>query len=416
MSFRQIYSFAWSLTGFLWFLFTITTMPSSTSAQESDNIDVPPLPTGPRLRTIGTNIPRIVSRNGAASLTLAEPLAIGIATHTNFHQEPAYQTVAAREYDVITPENDMKMGPLVPNQRGSYDFTAADEHVRFAEAHGMQVHGHTLVWHQQLPDWLQPSLSPAELRSVLQEHIRTVVSHYGDRVAVWDVVNEAIADSPVLFFGSPMRSTIWSRAIPDYVDLAFFTAREANPSAILLLNDYSVEEVNSKSNRMYNLVAGMVRRGVPIDGVGFQGHLRANGLNYCSMANNMQRFADLGLDIYITELDVRLSLGRNGDISPFQSQRQADIYRNVMRVCLEQPACKSVQTWGMTDLHSWIPSFAPGFGSALPFDENLAAKPAYYAMQSAMLEQRTPDDVCAGQDDSMNFLESLFGGIASFFF
>ena len=243
------------------------------------------------------------------------------------------------------------------------------------------------------------------------------MSRYRGKVAVWDVVNEAIRDDWTMIpFWSrpPWRDTMWHRGIgDDYVDIAFRTAHAADPSAILVLNDYSVMEQNSKSDQMYAVAKGMLERGVPLHGVGLQGHLRFIGVDSCSLAKNMQRFADLGLDIYITELDVRLP-----DFVPdsIAFPQQARVYENVMKSCLEQPACVAVQTWGMTDRYSWVPGSFPGFGEALPLDKNLEAKPAYYALQAAMLSAPSSNAECGSSPwDWSSIVSFLLRAVASFF-
>ncbi len=326
-------------------------------------------PTGERLRVLADRIGFLI---GFASAN----------DFWNLSDAATYQEVARAEFNILTPENAMKWDAIHP-QQNTYNFSQADRHVQFAQENGMQVHGHTLVWHNQNPSWLTSgSWTEATLTSVLYDHIDTVMGHYRGQILVWDVVNEAFNED-----GS-YRASLWYNIIgPEYIELAFRRARAADPSAKLIYNDYNIETINSKSNAVYNMVADFVSRGVPIDGVGFQMHLTSGGLDYNSFAQNMQRFANLGLEIYITEMDVRYNL----PVSQTDLQNQATIYRNIIDRCLAQPACKALQTWGFTDKYSWVPNTFSGQGAALIFDENYNPKPAYYALQAALMAaQGTP--------------------------
>lgn len=313
------------------------------------------------------------------SLAQARGLAIGAAVAAGpLRGEQAYADALSHEFNILTTENAMKFEPIHP-QRDLYNFGDADAIVEFAQMHDMLVHGHTLVWHQQQPSWINAGeWTRDELMEVLREHIMTVVGRYKGRVAVWDVVNEGLADS------GNLRQTIWYRVIgPDYIDLAFQWAHEADPDALLIYNDYGVRDINRKSDGMYELVKGMVERGVPIHGVGFQMHLSAGSIaREKSTLENMQRFADLGLDVHITELDARIQ----GDPTTSNLTSQAKTYREVMQACLAADNCAAFIMWGFTDRHSWIPAWKPGFGHALIFDDLYQPKPAYNALQEALTE------------------------------
>ena len=292
-------------------------------------------------------------------------------------QDPAYGAVAAREFNVLTPENEMKWGPIHP-ERNRYDFSASDELVAFAQAHKMAVHGHWLVCHGQNPDWLDKgTFSREEYIGILRDHITTVVSRYKGRVAIWDVVNEAVENGN----SGALRKTLWQKGIgDDYLELAFRMAHEADPDAILIYNDYAAENINAKSDGIYRMVKAMKKKGVPIHGIGFQMHVPLTYINLDSFAKNLQRFADLGLKIYITEMDVRL----RKDTTPEKLDAQAKVYGDILAVCLAQKACKGFQTWGFTDKYSWIPSSAKGFDDALIFDREYNPKPAYQVIRTVL--------------------------------
>ncbi|MFN8504367.1 endo-1,4-beta-xylanase [Kouleothrix sp.] len=287
-----------------------------------------------------------------------------------------YARVLAESYNQLTPENVMKFGLIHP-ARDRYDWAPADALVDFAEAHGMRVHGHTLLWHQELPGWVTAGkFTPEAARAALHDHIAQVVGRYKGRIAEWDVVNEAIGDG-----GAP-RDTPWRQLIgPEYIELAFRWAHEADPDAKLFYNDYNGEELNAKSDAIFALVRDLKSRGVPIDGVGLQMHISLAGRpDTDALARNMRRLADLGLLVHVSEMDVRVPIP--ADAGTLKSQGRA--FREVLQVCLAAPNCHEFTTWGFTDKYSWVPGFFPGFGAALPFDEQLRPKPAYAALMEAL--------------------------------
>ena len=283
-------------------------------------------------------------------------------------QEPAYASIAGSRFDILTPENEMKWDVIEP-QQGVFNFAAADAIVNFAVNHGQTVHGHTLTWHQQNPAWLTGAgFTRPELINILTHHIATAVGRYRGAVTVWDVVNEAIGDD------ARVRPSIWTTGIgADAFDLAFFAARAADPNAKLYINDYNIEGPSQKSDALYSLVSGMVARGVPIDGVGFQTHRTLGSINVPGLRSQFDRYAALGIDVAITELDVRVPV----PASAADLAAQAATYAVARDACIATPNCRSITTWGFTDKHSWIPYFFTGFGAALPWDANLQTKPAY---------------------------------------
>lgn len=309
--------------------------------------------------------------------SLAQQRGIGIGTAAlmePFQNDSTYREVLAREFNRLTPENAMKFGQLHP-ERDRYNFTKADALVTFAKAHQMQVHGHTLVWHQSMPDWLtQVEWTRGELMDILHQHIYTVVAHYQGQLAAWDVVNEAVAGN-----GS-LRDSIWlSRIGPEYIELAFRWAHEADPQARLFYNDHDGEGLGKKSDAIYELIKDLRQRNVPIHGVGFQMHKSIkNPPSIKQVAANIKRLGKLGLEVQITEMDVQIHDGKGTTQQRLASQ--ADVYREMLRVCLDAPTCKSLTTWGLADHLSWIPHFYKRPDSPLLFDESYRPKPAYNAL------------------------------------
>jgi len=310
------------------------------------------------------------------ALAAARGIDVGAAVAMRpLREDPLYAGTLKREFGMMVGENAFKWDAIHP-LASRYYFDDADEIVAFAEANGMKLRGHTLVWHQQNPTWLARRIRTRdEAIAVLKDHIDTVVGRYKGRIVAWDVVNEAIDDST-----GELRESPWLTAIgPDYIALAFRFAHEADPAAKLYYNDYNAEGVGGKGDAVYELVKGLREQGVPIDGVGWQGHLLGNSFTADFMANG-ERLAALGLEIAITELDVRIKVP--ADDRGFA--QQAKIYATVAATCLALPNCRAIVTWGFTDAHSWVPGFFPGEGAALPFDESYGRKPAYDAIAETL--------------------------------
>jgi endo-1,4-beta-xylanase len=291
--------------------------------------------------------------------------------------DPPYAETLGREFNVLVTENALKFEPVHPS-RDSYTFDDADAIISFAEANDMKVRGHTLVWHQQLPSWVTTGVFMRdEWIEILREHIYTVVDRFRGRVYAWDVINEAVGDD-----GS-LRDTVWLRGIgPEYLDMAFRWAHEADPEALLFYNDYGGEGLSAKSDAVYNLVSGLLERGVPIHGVGLQMHISLEWFPEPEeVAGNIRRLAELGLEVHITELDVRMGL----PATPEKLRVQARVYRDMFEVCLSAESCTAFVMWGFTDRHSWVPWFFSGYGSALIFDRSYRPKPAYHALWTLLL-------------------------------
>ena len=314
----------------------------------------------------------------------ARGISVSAAAATPYFSESQYGQVLGTEYNSLTAEWEMKFTATHPRPDTDpqpYDFTAGDQLVSFAQAHSMKVRGHTLIWHGDNPQWLTDgNYTDVEMNAIVEDHITTVMQHFGASVFAWDVVNEAFNDD-----GS-MRSTIFydqpgigfAGQGTAYIEQCLRWANAANPGAKLFYNDYSAETENDKSDAILAMATDFRNRGVPLHGIGFQMHVDL-GFNNAgalqSFADNMQRFAALGLELHITELDIRIASDDAATLS-----QQADLYGRIVAACLQQSACKMVQTWGFTDKHSWIPDFFPGYGWALPFDDSYQKKPAYTAI------------------------------------
>jgi endo-1,4-beta-xylanase len=286
-----------------------------------------------------------------------------------------YKAAIAREFNTVTPENVMKWETVEP-QQGVSDFSQGDALVRFARANHQAVRGHTLVWHSQLPTWLTSgTFTNAQLEAILRRHIFEEAGHFRGRIYAWDVVNEAFNEDGTL------RDTIWLRALgADYIAKAFIWAHQADPHAKLYYNDFNLESIGPKSDPALALVKQLKARHVPIDGVGFQGHL---GIQYSypdTFGDNLERFAAAGFDVAITEADVRMVL----PVTPEKLATQATYFGDMMRSCVAVRRCVTFTLWGFTDKYSWVPGFFAGEGAATPFDEAFQPKPAYFALRDAL--------------------------------
>ncbi len=280
------------------------------------------------------------AQDAAPSLkaVLAGYFAVGAAVPPTFVEtSDPHSALLAAQFGALVPENAMKPESLQPVE-GTFRFAPADKIVRFAESNRMLVRGHTLVWHQQTPLWFftdpaDPS-KPASrelLLSRMKTHIQTVLGHYRGRVAAWDVVNEVLTDSGAL--RGPTDGSKWLGIIgPDYIDKAFAYAREADPSALLVINDYNLESVPAKRDAMYDLVKGMLARGVPVGGVGMQMHVSIYGPSVDEIRQAIERFASLGVKVQVTELDVSLYRGAEAEVPiddrllALQARRYAELF------------------------------------------------------------------------------------------
>ena len=345
-------------------------------------------------------------------------LRIGTAATPNDLSDPTLSQITSSQFSVLTPENEMKWQVVEP-QQGSFDWTGADNLVTFAEAHGERVRGHTLVWHNQLPNWLTQgvasgTISNSQLRELLHQHITTEVSRYRGRIWQWDVVNEMFTDS------NPSQlnpNDFWiSHLGPGIIADAFRWAHAADPEALLCYNDYNIggeDGSNAKFDAAFAMVQNLAAQRVPIDCVGDQGHLDLQyGFNPILMTQDLQSYAGLGLKVAITEADVRTFVETTDtNQSPFVSPTDptpshtanaaaADWYNGMLQSCLTVKACISFTVWGFDDAESWVPSTFAGEGDADLYDVNLNPKSQYTALQQTLsLAAGAPHrEETAGQD------------------
>ncbi len=282
-------------------------------------------------------------------------------------------------FEQLTPENEMKMERVQPLQ-GVFRFGEADRMVRFARRWCKRIRGHTLVYGRQLPRWVADGrLSPVELGFEMEWHVATLVGRYARRVAEWDVVNEAIDSN-----GDYVRN-VWYRELgKEYVGRAFRAAAAADPRARLFYNDNGIDLPDHPHTvAVRRMVADLRRSGVPIHGVGIQSHVStSHNASQAQLARTIRGFTDLGVDVAITEMDVRVdSPGKPAE----QLERQRVVYRSAARACAAAPRCTSFSTWGISDGVSWLGPAARG----LLFDRGYRPKPAYAAVSRSLGSPRT---------------------------
>ncbi|MET3425045.1 endo-1,4-beta-xylanase [Actinoplanes tereljensis] len=272
--------------------------------------------------------------------------------------DSTYSTIAGREFDMVTAENEMKPDATEPN-RGQFSFSSGDQIYNWATQRGLKVRGHTLAWHSQQPGWMQ-SLSGSSLRQAMIDHINGVMAHYKGKLAAWDVVNEAFNED-----GSRRSSNLQGTG-NDWIEVAFRTARSADPSVKLCYNDYNIENWSyGKTQGVYNMIRDFKSRGVPIDCVGLQTHFTGGSSLPGNFQTTLSSFAALGVDVALTEVDVT-----NASTSQYAGLTQA---------CINVPRCIGITVWGVRDSDSWRSSESP-----LLFDNSGNKKAAYTSVLNAL--------------------------------
>ena len=304
-------------------------------------------------------------------------------------------TIGGDEFDILT----LGTYQVSTNwNEGVWDFTEPDFVARLAERRNMKLHGHPLVYGQDnvIPPYLRDARDRgdwAKIRQSMRDNIERATAQYLGQVAIWDVVNEGVEWDGTKwdYRPSPFQRAFAQNGAPaySYLDEAFHLARAGAPDATLVYNDFSNLEINGKSDFIYTMLQGMIARGVPVDAIGFQAHLGTDGrdtawedgaFDEASVRANFQRFADLGLDILITELDMYTRGTTQAELA-----LQADMFARLTRLCTEQPACTTLQVWGFHDEYTWLDEFH-GTGKTYPllFDEQSRPKPSYYAVRDVL--------------------------------
>ena len=354
-------------------------------------------PLSARAQSQPANDPRkILGRNSLKAHAAPHGLLAGTAVNSRaLANEPEYARVLAEQYDIVVAENAMKWGPLRPTPT-TFFFTDADALVAFAIKHKMKVRGHNLCWHSQLPTWFNSTATKENAEHLLVNHITTVAGRYRGKIEAWDVVNEAVQVSD----GRPdgLRNGPWMKLLgPKYIDIAFRTAHQADPHALLTYNDYGVEDESKdaadKRAAVLELLRGMKARHVPLDALGIQSHIHAGGSFGTGIRDFMASARNLGLKVFLTEMDVNDNKLTVNDI-PSIDRAVAQTYSDYLKTTLAEPALAAVLTWGFTDKYTWL---GGGFGRRsarpqrpLPFDANYQPTDAFFAIRDAFDHRKTP--------------------------
>lgn len=307
--------------------------------------------------------------------------------------------LAASQFNLVVAENECKMGSIYrqgPDGKPFFDFAAADRLRDFAKKNSQDMRWHTLVWHNQSPDWIFKNADGSKVsREVLEERLKNYIFNVGERyrddICSVDVVNECISDKNFILRDGADRSQWFDILGPDYVDKAFFWAKEAFPKSSLVINDYNLEMVPGKREGMYKLVKGMLERGVPVDTVGLQMHINIEYPPVSEIEKTIELYGSLGLKVIVTEMEISMYADREQNEGKFEPrkeytpellQKQADRYAEIFE-CFKKEAragiLKDVVLWGITDRMSWKNGFpVPGRTDApLLFDGEGKPKPAF---------------------------------------
>ena len=315
---------------------------------------------------------------------------IGVAVAPRLFDDLQSADLITKHFSSMTAENVMKMGPIHPEEN-LYNWAPADKIVDFAQKNGILLRGHNLCWHNQTPKWFftkdDKTVTKEELLTRLKQHITDVVTRYKDKIYAWDVVNEAILDGG----DKAMRESPFYTIIgEEYIERAFEYAHAADPKAKLFYNDYNTENA-LKRERIYQLVKKLKDKGVPIHGVGLQGHWSIFEPTAAELEESINKFASLGLEVQITEVDVSVYPKRHQRTTePFKGKaeytsemeaQQAEKYKMLFEVFRKHKnVVTSVTFWNLSDRSSWLDNFpVPGRKDfPLLFDADFKPKKAFW--------------------------------------
>lgn len=326
-------------------------------------------------------------------LAIAKGLFFGSAVSDPQLHRSDLTTLLLDQCSILVPENAMKWRLTHP-EPDRFDFAQADNFMNFVEANKLLARGHNLCWHEHNPAWLDSVVTPQNAAKIFTNHIRTVVTRYKGRIHSWDVVNEGIR--PEHHNHNDLTTSIWLTNIgEDYIDLAYRTAGDADPNALLTYNDFDIETdepaQEKKREAILAMLHRMTKKGTPIHALGVQAHLRTfaglptfNGLN-----KFLKEIEKLNLQVYVTELDVDDS-SLPADI-PERDRLVAEYYKTFLDNIVRQPNLKAVLCWCLSDRDSWLQGFRPRKDGLpqrpLPFDADLNPKPAFFALRDAFSAQ-----------------------------
>jgi endo-1,4-beta-xylanase len=338
-----------------------------------------------------------VAKETSLKVAFKNDFLIGTALSAEQFQEkdPSVSALISREFNAITPENVMKCEVIHPEEK-RYDFSQADQYVAFGQKYKMDVFGHTLIWHSQLSPFVLKMQSKDSFLTFMQNHIQTVAGRYSGKIKGWDVVNEALNED-----GTLRQSIFLEKLGEDYLPMAFKLAQKADPKAELYYNDYNIEQP-AKRKGAIELLKKIQKSGARIDGVGIQGHWSIEGPPIADIEQSIIEYANLGLKVMLTELDLTAlpnpwdlkgaDVSQNFEGSPFMNPyptglpdsmqvKLANKYEELFKLLIKhQDKISRVTFWGVHDGHSWLNGWPIKGRTNHPlfFDRQLKPKPVYY--------------------------------------
>lgn len=326
-------------------------------------------------------------------IAASKGLLFGSAVSDRQLHRPDFTPLLINQCSILVAENQMKWRATHP-EPDRFDFTQADNFMNFAESNHLLGRGHNLCWHEHNPEWLDSTLTSQNAAGILTNHIRTVAGRYKGRIHSWDVVNEAIR--PEHHNHHDLTTSIWLKTIGEgYLDLAYRTAAEADPSALLTYNDFDIETdepaQEKKRQAILALLHRMRKKGTPLQALGVQAHLRTYaGLpTFNGLHKFLKQIDKLNLQVFVTELDVDDS-SLPADI-PERDRLVAEYYKSFLTNILRHNSVKAVLTWCLSDRDSWLQGFRPRKDHLpqrpLPFDADLQPKPAFFALRDSLVSR-----------------------------
>ncbi|WP_119843316.1 endo-1,4-beta-xylanase [Reichenbachiella sp. MSK19-1] len=306
---------------------------------------------------------------------VATTFSVGMAVQTS-RLTGDYLTILTKEFDQITAEWEMKMSVMYPSSAG-YDFTRADELVEFAETNGLEIHGHSLIWHNSTPAWVEDFAgTDAEFEAMVKDYIITTVTRYKGKIKSWDVVNEAFEDGS----GNLRNSVFRQKMGDDYIEKCYKWTREADPDVLIFYNDYNMTTDASKLGSTIDMAEDFIARDVPIDGIGFQMHISYNGPDRATIESAAKKVTDTGLMLHFSELDIRAN--PNNDMSELTVQRAVDLqekYKEVVEIynAIPEESKFALTVWGLRDQDTWLIDFWGHQDWPLMYNNDFSVKKAH---------------------------------------
>ena len=308
---------------------------------------------------------------------------------------PERQDLVVQHFSELTAENIMKMDAMHPSE-DSFNFIHADELLSFAANNELTVHGHVLVWHSQIPDWIRDFDGDSTAWvAMMENHVTQIATRYSGQLETWDVVNEAFNEDGSYRGSADGDDSVWYKNIGEsFIEKAFIAARAADADVDLYYNDYNISWNDAKLDAAVAMAADFQARDIPINGIGFQMHISADGPDKATFSKQLQKVVDLGLKVKITELDLRMNEANGSAFTPEIAELQKKRYFDVVSAYLETvPAAQrgGVSVWGLIDADSWLIDFWDSVDWPLMFNDDYTPKPALQGFADALEANVNPD-------------------------